>query len=234
MASNLYIKNRRLFGLNMKFKAIIFDLDGTLLNSISGLAEAMNLMLTKQGYPTHPVEKYKSFVGKGIKETIRNALPEGVRKTCAIDALIADYRSEYDFIWPKKTIPYDGITDLLGRLQKDKIKTAVLSNKSDDFSKRMATTLLPHHRFETVLGDRPGIPRKPDPTTALAIAGELRISPGETAFIGDSGVDMETGRRAGMYPVGVLWGFREAEELIDCGAKKLIRHPLELLDINHL
>lgn len=215
----------------MSYRAIIFDLDGTLLDSISGLAAAMNLMLQKLDYPVHPVEKYKDFVGRGIKETVMQALPERVQKTCDIDRHVKEYRSLYDTTWPKETIPYDGVKDLLDGLQKKKIKTAVLSNKSDDFSKRMAAALLSFHRFERVYGDRPGILRKPDPTAALAIAQEMGVMPGETVFVGDSGVDMETGQRAGMYPVGVLWGFREEKELIDYGAQRLIGHPMELLDI---
>lgn len=215
----------------MNIKAIIFDLDGTLLDSISGLADAMNLMLQDLGYPVHPVERYKDFVGRGLKETVLQALPEAIQKTCDIDRLVNEYRRLYDTLWQKTTLPYDGIGELLDRLQERKTKTAVLSNKSDDFTKRMAAALLAFHRFERVYGDREGIPRKPDPSAALSMAEEMGVTPGETVFVGDSGVDMETGQRAGMYPVGVLWGFRGEKELIDYGAQRLIRRPMELFDI---
>jgi len=215
----------------MTFKAVIFDLDGTLLNSLKGLADAMNMLLRRLDYPTHPVEQYKDFVGSGITETVRRALPESIGSNFPVDNFVRDYRRLYDTLWSENSPPYDGVTDLLDRLRKEKIKTAVLSNKSDDFTKRMTAALLPGHDFEMVLGDRPGIPRKPDPAAALEIAESIGIDPGQFVFVGDSGIDVETAVRAGMYGVGVLWGFREEEELLAHGAKKLIRHPSELLEM---
>ena len=215
----------------MIYKAVIFDLDGTLLNSIKGLADAMNILLRRLGYPTHPVERYKDFVGSGLTETVRRALPDSIGSNFPIDGFVTDYRHLYDTLWLKNSPPYEGVADMLDRLTKEKIKAAVLSNKSDDFTKRMAAALLPGFDFEMVLGDRPGVPRKPDPAAALEIAGSIGIDPGEIIFVGDSGIDMETAVRAGMVGVGVLWGFREEKELLAHGAKKLIRHPSELLEI---
>jgi phosphoglycolate phosphatase len=215
----------------MTFKAVIFDLDGTLLNSLKGLALAMNMLLRRLGYPTHPVNRFKKFVGSGITGTVRRALPESIGPNFPIDRFVSDYRRLYDTLWLENSPPYDGIADLLDHLAKEKIKTAVLSNKSDDFTKRMAAALLPGHDFERVLGDRPGVPLKPDPAAAVEIAESTGINPGEFIFLGDSGIDMETAARAGMYGVGALWGFREAGELVAQGAKKLIRHPSELLEI---
>ena len=169
----------------MTFKAVIFDLDGTLLNSIKGLAYAMNILLRRLGYPTHPVDRYKDFVGSGITETVRRALPESIGTNFPIESFVTDYRRLYDSLWLENSPPYDGVTDMLDHLTKKNIKTAVLSNKSDDFTKRMTAALLPGHDFEMVLGDRPGVPRKPDPAAAVEIAENIGIDPGEFIFLGD-------------------------------------------------
>ncbi|MCK4761004.1 MAG: HAD family hydrolase [Candidatus Aminicenantes bacterium] len=215
----------------MNFKAVIFDLDGTLLDSLGGIAFAMNRVLEQWGYPVHPPVDYRKFVGSGIRETVLCALPGSAPGKCDIEKFIKEYRQIYDKIWPRESAPYAGITGLLENLNKQKIKTAVLSNKSDDFTKRMAAKLLPGFDFRVVWGGRPGVPLKPDPAAALEIAGILGFSPGACIFLGDSGIDMETAVNAGMYGIGVLWGFREAEELLSSGAKRLIADPEELLDI---
>ncbi len=215
----------------MKCRAVLFDLDGTLVDSLAGLAGAMNLLLERLGFPGHSLEKYKYFVGGGIAETIRRALPEPVCQTLPIDPLVADYRALYETTWRQKSPPYEGVPEMLAGLRKKGIKTAVLSNKSDDFTKRMAAGLFPGQEFTAVFGERPGIPRKPDPGAALEIAGRLAVGPGDFIFLGDSGIDMETAVRAGMYPAGALWGFRQAEELVGHGARVLLHHPLELLDL---
>jgi phosphoglycolate phosphatase len=213
----------------MTFKAVIFDLDGTLLNSLEGIADAMNVLLERLGYSTHSLETYKYFVGDGIAEMVRRALPEMSREKSDINKLVTDYRDIYHTTWPKKSPPYEGIPELLDALSLKNIKLAVLSNKSDDFTNRMVSELLPDWKFEVVMGAQPGIPEKPDPYAALKIAEIIGIAPTNIIFMGDSGVDMKTAARANMYPVGVLWGFREAEELLANGAKKLIKHPMELL-----
>lgn len=210
----------------MRFKAVIFDLDGTLLDSLGGIADSMNLLLERLGYPVHPLDRYKYFVGEGIQEMVKQALPEGHRP--GPDRLIVDYRKIYDEKWPQKTKPYSGIPGLLSWLCAGNIKIAVLSNKSDDFTRRMVSALLAGWHFDVVLGARPGIPVKPDPAAALEIAAAIDTEPGDIVFAGDSGVDMQTAVNAGMYPVGVLWGFREAGELLASGAKELLNHPLDL------
>ncbi|HLP59161.1 MAG TPA: HAD family hydrolase [Candidatus Deferrimicrobium sp.] len=215
----------------MKFDAVIFDLDGTLLNSLEGIADAMNILLRQLGYPTHPVDAYKYFVGEGIAELVNLALPKEKLNLHPMEQLVRDYRSIYDITWPQKSVPYEGVPEMLDALAARKIKLAVLSNKSDEFVRRMTSVLLPHWKFEVVKGLRPGEPRKPDPTPALQISASIGIEPAHTIFMGDSGVDMQTANRAQMYAVGVLWGFRPAEELLANGAQQLIKHPLELLDI---
>jgi phosphoglycolate phosphatase len=211
----------------MTYEAVIFDLDGTLLNSLEGIADAMNVLLERLGYSTHPLEAYKYFVGNGIIEMVRRALPEVSRETSDINKWVKDYRDIYHTTWQKKSPPYEGIPKLLDALSQKNIKLAVLSNKSDDFTNRMVSTLLPGWKFEVVMGAQPGIPEKPDPYAALKIAEMINIAPANIVFMGDSGVDMKTAARANMYPMGVLWGFREAEELLANGAKKLIKHPME-------
>ena len=223
----------------MRFKAVIFDLDGTLLDSLEGIADAMNKLLERLGYPLRPLDEYRYFVGEGINLLVGKALPEkwhrkfqtGEDKEAAIDQLVKEYRSIYEQTWRPKSLPHNGIPELLETLAKKHIKMSVLSNKADDFTKRMAAELLPGCHFEAVLGSRPGVPQKPDPFSSLEIARIMDTNPGDVVFMVDSGVDMQTAVNAGMYPVGVLWGFRDAKELLDNGAKSLIKHPLELADI---
>ncbi len=215
----------------MKFEAVIFDLDGTLLNSLAGIGDAMNILLQRLGYPTHPLETYKYFVGEGIIQLVKRSLPEDKGNLHDLGQLVIDYRAIYDTTWPQKSPPYDGIPELLDALSRKNIKAAVLSNKSDDFTRRMVSELLPRWTFEAVKGVRPGATRKPDPAGALQIAEMTGIAPEKTVFMGDSDMDMQTAVHANMYPVGVLWGFREADELLANGAKHLLEHPMELLGI---
>jgi phosphoglycolate phosphatase len=209
----------------MKFEAVIFDLDGTLLDSLIGIVDAMNALLRRLGYPTHGPDAYKYFVGEGIRELVVRALPKDKVDEHDIDGLVAEYRAIYDTTWPEKSPPYEGIPELLDTLSRKNIKMGILSNKSDDFTKRMTAALLPNWEFEAVFGKRSDIPRKPDPAAALEIADIMGIPPKNIIFMGDSGVDMQTAVRAGMLPVGVLWGFREKEELLTNGAKHVIHHP---------
>jgi len=218
----------------MRFAAVIFDLDGTLLNSLEGIADAMNRLLRQLGYPTHTLEAYKYFVGEGIVQLLKRTVPGEKLNLHSIDRLVEQYRAIYETTWPQKTVPYDGVPEMLDALAVTKIKLAVLSNKSDEFAGRMAAALLPRWKFEAVKGLRPGEPRKPDPTSALQIADITGVDPENTIFVGDSGVDMQTANRAQMYAVGVLWGFRQAEELLANGARQLIMHPMELLKIKEL
>ena len=223
----------------MRFQAVIFDLDGTLLDSLGGIAIAMNALLEQMGYPLHPLEEYRYFVGDGLRTMVSRALPgewhyqfrEPDQKEPVLDQLEKKYRNLYSEKWPQHSPPYSGIPELLETLSRENLKMAVLSNKSDDFTKRMVLELLPDYNFEVVLGARRGVPVKPDPGAALEIAATIGITPGGMIFLGDSGVDMQTGVNAEMYPVGALWGFRDADELLANGAKQLIRHPMELMKI---
>ena len=157
------------------------------------------------------------------------ALPEGHRDEMTVDKIVARMEEEYSSRWVNNTHPYQGIPELLNALTNSGIKMAILSNKPQNSTKLMVSRLLTQWHFEFVVGASPSIPRKPDPTAALQIAREMKISPNEFLYLGDSAVDMKTAIAASMYPVGASWGFRMADELLSDGAKVLIQEPSQLL-----
>lgn len=217
-------------------RAALFDLDGTLLDTIVDIAEATNRVMAARGLPPFTVEETKLLVGDGIEEMVRRAFAlRGVGSLTEADvrAVIEDYRREYQACWRENSRPFDGIPELLAELARRGLKTAVLSNKSDIYTSRMTDALLAAHRFEVVRGARPGVPLKPDPAAALAIAAEIGVEPSACAFVGDTSIDMLTAVAAGMVPVGALWGFRTEDELRRGGAAALLAAPgdfLALLD----
>ena len=213
------------------FKAVLFDLDGTLLETLTDLAEAMNTSLVHFGFPPHTVDAFRYFVGESVAVEARRALPESARDIETVEK-VAEYSQQiYADCWHKNTRPYPGIPELLTALQKRGLKLAVLSNKIDKFTKTMVKTLLPRWRFEMVQGALPDVPLKPHPDLALRIANHLKIAPEQFIYVGDSNIDMLTATASGMFPVGCLWGYRTADELLTAGAKALINSPAELLDI---
>jgi len=213
-----------------KFKAVVFDLDGTLLNTLTDLANSMNNVLVKYGFPPHPVDDYKYLAGGGVEELVIKALPDDVRDESLINKLVNELLKEYEEHCFDTTQPYYNIPELLNKLMERGIRMAVFSNKQDKFTKIMVSKLLPKAKFEVVLGARDNVPKKPDPTSAFEIANIMKLSTKEFIYLGDSGLDMKTALSAGMYPVGALWGFRTKEELLESGAKDLIKDPLELLN----
>jgi len=210
------------------FQAVIFDLDGTLLDTLKDIAEAMNRALAALGLPTHEIGAYRQYVGEGATVLAQKVLPEGLRTEAMIKDLrelfIKDYRSN----WNNHTRLYPGIAELLDELQKADIPTAVFSNKPHYFTEACVKTFLDRWPFKAVLGESESCPRKPAPDGALRIAKDLGLDPHSFLFVGDTKIDMITAQRAGMHPCGVLWGFRTKEELIANGAKSIIEHPLEL------
>ena len=215
----------------MKFKAIVFDLDGTLLDTLEDLADSMNTVLARQNDLTYEADAYKYFIGNGLRNLVLLTLPEGKRDAGNADRSLAELREEYSNRWSNKTKPYKGITEMLNVLVDKGLKMAVLSNKADEFTQLIVKKFLPDYKFELVFGERQGIPKKPDPAGALEIVQKLGVEPWECLYLGDTGVDMKTAVSAGMYPVGVLWGFRKAEELVENGARVLIADPAALLDL---
>ena len=210
------------------YKAVIFDLDGTLLDTLEDIANAMNCVLESTGFPTHTFDSYRYFVGDGVKNLVSRTLPADKRNTENISNCLEEFRKTYSLNWNVKTKPYEGIPEMLDILTERDIKMSVLSNKPHDFTKLCVTKLLPKWKFHKVLGQRDSVPPKPDPAGAIEISEYLMIPPSEFLYIGDTAIDLKTAIAAGMFPVGVLWGFRPMEELKENGARALINHPLEI------
>jgi len=217
----------------MTIRAVIFDLDGTLLDTIQDIADAVNKTLASLGFPEHEVKAYKYFVGDGEDKLAFRALPEGRRDQATVSAVLAGFRKICARHWGDKTSRFPGIPELLDSVTRMGLKMAVLSNKSQPFTKDTVTAFLAAWRFEVVLGAQPSVPAKPDPAGALNIASLIGLAPTDFLYLGDSGVDMKTAVAAGMYPVGALWGYRTADELLTAGAKALIEAPAGLLGLLH-
>jgi len=215
----------------LKYPGIIFDLDGTLLDTIEDLADSMNQVLTDLGFPTQTLGAYKTFVGEGLEALIRRALPKDQLRPELLDQCLGAFREEYSRRWENQTRPYAGIPELLDHLTALGLRMAILSNKMDYFTRIMVARLLPRWRFDPVFGARPSVPKKPDPAGALEIAEALHLAPDHFIYLGDTGIDMKTACAAGMGPVGVLWGFRPADELREQGAKWLIEKPADLISL---
>jgi len=196
-------------------------LDGTLLNTLEDLADSMNCVLERNRLPEHNLAAYRYFVGDGIEMLVRRALPFEVASENDFQRFVREMKSEYASRWLLKTRPYPGVPEMLAAFAAAGIAMAVLSNKPDDASNEIVKSLLPNIDFRIVLGATPERPKKPDPSAALEIASRLGISPEDFLFMGDTSIDMQTACAAGMFPVGALWGFRPAEELIASGAKVL-------------
>ncbi len=214
----------------MNFKAIIFDLDGTLLYSLEDIADCMNATLSKFSYKTYPLEDYKYFVGNGIKALVDKAVPKDISDDRRREVLDI-YSScillhQYD-----KTRPYEGIVEVLLKLNELKIPIAVLSNKPHIATVSVIDHYFKNIEFSYIMGQKPGIPVKPDPAGAIEISKHLGFSLEDILYVGDSDVDMQMAKRAGMFPAGALWGFRTKDELLENGAKKVLENPKDILNI---
>lgn len=215
----------------MQFDAAIFDLDGTLLDTLEDLGDAMNAALAAQGFPAHPYDAYRYFVGNGLRKMALRALPAEVQEDDAIvEACMAHFREVYGAGWQRKTRPYAGVPALLDGLTLRGLPLGVLSNKPHEFTVQCVAALLPDWRFAAVQGVADGVPPKPDTTGARVMAERLGVPPERILYLGDTATDMETARGAGMYPVGALWGFRTAEELEAAGAARLCARPEDVLE----
>jgi phosphoglycolate phosphatase len=214
--------------MTVRFDAVLFDLDGTLLNTLEDIADAANRVLARRRFPAHPVDAYRHFVGEGARVLVWRLLPQDARTEELVDVMYAEFRMEYSRNWNAKTKPYDGISEMLDGLVDRGLKIAVLSNKPNDFTQRCVGELLPRWTFDAVLGHHAGIPPKPDPTGALHISRELRVPPARMLLVGDSSIDMETALAAGMTPAGVLWGFRDRDVLEKSGARAVIAAPKDV------
>lgn len=215
----------------MTYKAILFDLDGTLLDTLEDLGNSVNSVLAARGLPTHTLDEYRYFVGDGTAMLITRALPQGKRNDETVRACLEELREAYGRNWNVNTRPYEGIPEMLDALTEHGLKMAVLSNKQHEFTKLCVADLLSDWTFDVVFGQRDEVRRKPDPAGALEVAERLKLPPADFFYLGDSAVDMKTATAAGMFPVGVLWGFRPAEELKEAGAQALIERPSEILNL---
>lgn len=206
-------------------KAVIFDLDGTLTNTIEDIADAANYALSKQNLPLRSLEVYRSIVGNGIVDLLTRA-SNGVKGE-AFDRLKSDFFSVYG---SDKTVAYDGMRELVGELKSRGYKVAVVTNKEHNSAVEVVKRFY-GDSFDIIRGNVEGVPVKPDPTLTLAVMKELGVKAEECIFIGDSGVDILTGKNSGAVPVGETWGYRKKEELIECGARYIIDKPEELLSV---
>jgi phosphoglycolate phosphatase len=215
----------------MRISAVVFDLDGTLLDTLEDIASCANRVLVDHGVPAFSLDAYKMFVGEGLRNLFLRALPAATCSEEKIRECSAQFRAEYDRGWDVITQPYDDVDQLLQEVAGRGYKMSVLSNKPHEFTVRCVERYFGSHPFDLVLGQSDDVPAKPDPAGARRIAEHLGLSPKECLFLGDTGTDMRTAVSAGMYPVGALWGFRSLEEVVGAGAEHVIAAPLELLSI---
>ncbi len=214
----------------MKPKAFIFDLDGTLLNTLPDVTALTNAVLDTRGYPHHTQDAIKSFFGEGVRVFMRRAAPEGVDEA-EIDELLCLWRSLYPQYGYSQTKPYPGIVETLDALRAFGVKLGVLSNKFDRAAREVVAAFFPGV-FDLVRGEGPDTPRKPDPTGFLAMAESWCLEPAEIGLVGDSGgTDMAVAHAVGALPIGVSWGYNSVENLMAHGARMVFDEPSQLLDL---
>lgn len=222
----------------VRVDALIFDLDGTLADSITDIGVAMNAVLASLGLGPHPMEAYKAFVGEGAEHLVRRAVLAAMGRDwraaddgglpSSLPALVEAYRVHYARLDHAHSLPYPGVDAMLDAVVASKRKMAVLSNKRDDFTRHLVSRQFGRWPFVDVRGEREGVPRKPDPTAALELALALNVLPERIGFVGDTPIDVGTARAAGMISIGVLWGFRSRDELTRAGARFLLERPSDL------
>jgi phosphoglycolate phosphatase len=214
----------------MRFSAVIFDLDGTLVDTLTDIAMATNAVLQKFKQPEHSIEAYKTLVGDGVAVLFQRAWPATKDQPSLLQAAITGFHESYEQQWHNRSRPYAGIDSLLERLQSCRLPLTVLSNKPDPFTQKCVAHFFPQVRFTVVLGQKPDFPRKPDPAGVFHIAETLKVAVERIAYIGDTNTDMETAVSAGCCAIGVSWGFRSVDELKQSGAAHIFHSPLALGD----
>ena len=212
-------------------RLIVFDLDGTLLNSLEDLADSANWVLEQHGFPIHPVDAYRYFVGDGVRKLIERILPQEERTEARIEQCRQEFVAYYKVHMEDKTSVYEGITELLAELKNRGLKIAVATNKVHVAVAPLMAKYFPNIRFDSMIGQHEGIPVKPAPQIMYDILKETGCQPSDTLHIGDTATDMQLAQNAGVTPVGVLWGYRPLEELQEAGAKFIISRPEELLGL---
>lgn len=207
--------------------SLIFDLDGTLVDSLPGIAASLNRTLTAHGLPGHSNTAIRSFVGDGLRTLVQRAAPAGANPAL-IESLVSLFKKDYDLSWAQGTKPYPGIHAMLTELQHDGFQMAVLSNKTHEFTETITHSVFPQIHFATVLGQRDGIPHKPDPAGALHIASALGTAPEDCLVIGDSTMDLETAANADMKAIAVAWGYHDRQRLMAADTTRIAEHPSDL------
>lgn len=212
-------------------KLVIFDLDGTLLNSLEDLADSCNYLLRKYGFPEHPLDSYRYFVGDGIHKLVERILPEDKRQPDFVEQIFQEMVAYYDLHKEDKTVPYPSIIETLETLQERGVMLGVASNKVNKAMMPLMEHYFPTIKFTAVLGQREGIPVKPHPQIVFDILEMAKVNAEDSLYVGDTGVDMDTAHRAGMKAVGALWGYRDRQELTEHQAEYLIAQPTELIKL---
>ncbi|MDL2231926.1 HAD family hydrolase [Porphyromonadaceae bacterium OttesenSCG-928-L07] len=212
-------------------KLVIFDLDGTLLNSLDDLAASANYVLKKFGYPEHEVEAYRYMVGNGISKLLERALPEDARIQSILYSVKKEFMEYYAEHKADLTKPYDGINELLQNLRHRGVALAIATNKEHENARNLVNHCFQTGTFKIIRGEQPGFPIKPDPAIVFAILNETGVEPHEVLYVGDTAVDMQTAVNSGVKAVGVTWGFRPEKELRESGADYIVHQPAEILDL---
>lgn len=205
---------------------LIFDLDGTLVDSLPGISASLNRTLEKSHLPGHPLAAVRNFIGDGARVLLQRAAPTA--SDAVLQTLERDFKADYSATWPDGTVPFDGIPEALAALAAQGFPLAVLSNKPHEFTATIVAKMFPGVPFAAVLGQRPGIPHKPDPAGALEIANTLGVSPADCLVIGDSTMDLDTARNAGMRSIAVTWGYHDLPRLLASGPSRVLNSPAEL------
>lgn len=214
-----------------KLKALLFDLDGTLLNTLVSLSNCFNRALIEEGLPSHPIEAYQKFIGDGARQCVIRCLPENLRNDEVIDRVLARQQSDYQTNWQRDVSIYKGIETLLEELKTRQVPVAVLSNKDHPFVQHCIGHFFPANTFYAAQGFSQSVAHKPDPTGALQLVQLLGLKTSEVALLGDTAVDIKTARAAGLIGVGALWGFRDRDELTAAGADYVIDQPGDILSL---
>ncbi|VAW41574.1 Phosphoglycolate phosphatase [hydrothermal vent metagenome] len=213
----------------MKYQGVIFDLDGTLLDTLEDLAFAANSTLAAFGFPQHQTADYRYFVGEGLNILMRRIIPPSAVSGEMVQNCMKKFSEIYKECWNIHTVPYRGVPEMIAGLSAAGVKLAVLSNKPHAFTQICVKSFFPNHPFLYVYGQRDGIAKKPDPAGALELAARMKLSVDNILYVGDTATDMQTGNRAGMKTIGVEWGFRDREELEKNKAWKIAAAPAEIV-----
>lgn len=211
-------------------KAIVFDLDGTLLDTVGDIAAAMNRALAACGLPTHDLKTVEAFLGGGIRDAVTQATPEGTSEE-VISQVLELYRDDYIAHCTENTRLYDGVREMVDGFAAQGFDMAVLSNKTEATARKIVAHFFPNGEFKAVFGRAADRPLKPHPDAAKPVLEVLGLQPQEIAYVGDSNTDILFAKAVGMLPVATPWGYRSREELVEAGAEKIAEHPMELLDL---